>query len=268
PVEVQGYRYAALLAMAELAEAIEVDGAADWLAAAASLRQRINDDFWLEREGTYALALDRDKRPCEVVASNAGHLLFCGVPYAGRARLLGSRLLRADLFSGWGIRTLASGQPRYNPMSYHNGSIWPHDNALIAAGLRRYERVDGVLDLLTGLVEGSLHFEDRRVPELFCGFGRRRESAPVPYPVACRPQAWAAASVFLFLEAALGVELDAPRRRAVFRQPQLPAWLPWVEIRNLRIGDARVDLNVLRGKYGGSIEIARKEGEVDIVETR
>ena len=268
PVEVQGYRYAALVAMAELAEALEMDGAADWLAAAATLRQRINDDFWIEREGTYALALDHHKRPCEVVASNAGHLLFCGVPYAGRARLLGSRLLRADLFSGWGIRTLASGQPRYNPMSYHNGSIWPHDNALIAAGLRRYERVDGVLDVLTGLVEGSLHFEDRRLPELFCGFGRRRESAPVPYPVACRPQAWAAASVFLLLEASLGMELDAPRRRAVFRQPQLPSWLPWLEIRNLRIGDARVDLNVLRGKYGGSIEIARKEGEVDIVETR
>src|SRR5256712_12268608 len=163
-VEVQGYRYAALLAMAELAEALEIDGAADWLAAAASLRQRINDDFWLEHEGTYALALDRDKRPCEVVASNAGHLLFCGVPYAGRARLLGSRLLRADLFSGWGIRTLASGQPRYNPMSYHNGSVWPHDNSLIAAGLRSGRRGEGPLEVLTALGEAALHLEGPPAP--------------------------------------------------------------------------------------------------------
>ncbi len=266
-VEVQGYCYAAYLAMAEVADAIGVDGAARWVARAGRLRQRINDDFWMEQDATYALALDRDKRPCQVIASNAGHLLFCGVPYAGRARLLGARLLRADVFSGWGIRTLASGQPRYNPMSYHNGSVWPHDNALIAAGLRRFERIDGVLDVLTGLVESAMRFEDRRLPELFCGFGRRG-GAPVPYPVACRPQAWAAGSIFLLLEAALGIELDALRRRVVFRQPQLPPWLPSLEVRNLRVGDARVDFHVLRGKYGGSIEILRKDGEVDVVETR
>jgi glycogen debranching enzyme len=267
-VEVQGYRYAALLAMAELAEAIDVEGAGRWRDQAAALRERINRDFWLESEDTYALALDRHKRPCAVVTSNPGHLLFCGVPDGPRAQRLAARLLRADLFSGWGIRTVASGQPRYNPMSYHNGSVWPHDNSLIAAGLRRYGRVEGVLDVLTALVEAALQFEDRRLPELFCGFGRRRDTPPVPYPVACRPQAWAAGSIFLLLEAALGLEADALRRRIVFRQPQLPAWLPGLEIRNLRVGAARLDLNVLRGKYGGSIEILRKEGEVEVVETR
>jgi glycogen debranching enzyme len=267
-VEVQGYRYAALVGLAELADTLGASDGARWRREAAALRDRINTDFWMEDEGTYALALDRDKRPCKVVASNAGHLLFCGVPDATRAGRLAARLLRADAFCGWGIRTLASGQPRYNPMSYHNGSVWPHDNSLIAAGLRRYARVEGVLQVLTALVEAALHFEDRRLPELFCGFGRRRESAPVPYPVACRPQAWAAGSVFLLLEAALGLETDALQRRVVFRQPQLPAWLSALEIRNLRLADATVDAHVLRGKYGGSIEIVRKEGEVEIVETR
>ena len=267
-VEVQGYRYAALVAMAELADLIGVEGGGRWLAEARALRERINADFWLEGEDTYALALDRHKRPCAVVASNAGQLLFCRVPDPQRAQRLAARLLRADLFAGWGIRTLASGQPRYNPMSYHNGSVWPHDNSLIAAGLRSGGRVEGALEVLTALVEAALHFEDRRLPELFCGFGRRRDTAPVPYPVACRPQAWAAGSVFLLLEAALGLEADALRRRIVLHQPQLPAWLPWLEVRNLRVGEARVDLNVVRGKYGGSVEILRKEGELEVVETR
>jgi len=189
------------------------------------------------------------------------------VPDPARAGRLAARLLRADLFSGWGIRTVASGQPRYNPMSYHNGSVWPHDNSLIAAGLRRYGHVDGVLQVLGALTEAALQFEDRRLPELFCGFGRRRDAAPVPYPVACRPQAWAAGSVFLLLEAALGLECDALHRRIVFRQPQLPPSLASLEIRNLHVGAARLDLNVLRGKYGGSVEIMRKEGEVEVVET-
>jgi glycogen debranching enzyme len=181
---------------------------------------------------------------------------------------MAGRLLQTDLFSGWGIRTVASGQPRYNPMSYHNGSVWPHDNSLIAAGLRRYGHVGGVLQVLSALVEACLQFEDGRLPELFCGFGRRRDVAPVPYPVACRPQAWAAGSVFLLLEAALGLEAHALPRRVVFRQPQLPSWLPWLEIRNLRIGEARLDLNVVHGRFGGSLEILRKEGEVEVVETR
>jgi glycogen debranching enzyme len=271
-VEVQGYRYAALSAMAGLAEGIGApearEQAARWRAQAAALRDRINADFWLEGEDTYALALDRHKRPCAVATSNAGHLLFCGVPDSGRAERLAARLLRNDFFSGWGIRTVASGQPRYNPMSYHNGSVWPHDNAIIAAGLRRYAHVGGVLQVLGALVEAGLAFEDRRLPELFCGFGRRRGTGPVPYPVACRPQAWAAGSVFLLLEAALGLEIYGADRRVVFRHPQIPPWLAWLEIRNLAVASARIDLSVLRGRYGGSVEILRKEGEVEVVETR
>jgi glycogen debranching enzyme len=146
--------------------------------------------------------------------------------------------------------------------------VWPHDNSLIVAGLRRYAQVDGVLEVLGALVEAGLQFEDRRLPELFCGFGRRRDTSPVPYPVACRPQAWAAGSVFIMIEAALGFEPDALRRRIVLRQPQLPPWLPWLEVRQLPIGHAHVDLHVVRGKYGGSVEVLRKEGEVEVVETR
>jgi glycogen debranching enzyme len=267
-VEVQGYRYAALLEAAALAERLGYEGAEGWRAQASALRARIEADFWLEDEDTYALALDGDKRRCAVVTSNAGHLLFCGVPDDGRAARLAARLLRADCFSGWGIRTVASGQARYNPMSYHNGSVWPHDNALIAAGFRRYGHVEGVLEVMTALAEAAMRFGDHRLPELFCGFGRRRDGAPVPYPVACRPQAWAAGSLFLLLEAALGIEPDAVARRIVFRQPHLPAWLPWLEIRNLRVGDARLDVSIGRGRYGGSIEILRKEGEVEVVERR
>src|SRR5262249_44617411 len=260
--------YAALIGMADLADAIGVPDGSRWRVEATALRDRINADFWLDDEDTYALALDRDKRPCAVVTSNPGHLLFCGVPDPPRAQRLAARLLRTDLFCGWGLRTLASGQIRYNPMSYHNGSVWPHDNSIVAAGLRRYGRVDGVLQVLGALVEAALQFEDRRLPELFCGFARRRDTAPVPYPVACRPQAWAAGSVFLLLEAVLGLEADGLQGRVVFRQPQLPPWLAALEIRNLRVGAARLDLNVLHGKYGGSVEIMRKEGEVEVVETR
>ena len=267
-VEVQGYWYAALQGMADVADALGEPGGDSWRRDAAALRDRINADFWVAGEDTYALALDRGKQPCVVVASNAGHLLYCGVPDEPRAERLAARLLRTDLFCGWGIRTLASGQARYNPMSYHNGSIWPHDNSLIAAGLRRYGRVEGVLQVLSALVEAALQFEDRRLPELFCGFGRRRDAAPVPYPVACRPQAWAAGSVFLLLEAALGLEVDGVHGRVVFRQPQLPAWLAWLELRNVRVGTARLDVNMQRGKYGASLEIVRKHGDVEIVETR
>jgi len=271
-VEVQGYRYAALVGMAELADGLGTAEAAAqagrWRARAATLRERIHADFWLEDEDTYALALDRDKRPCAVATSNAGHLLWCGVPDAERAARVAARLLRNDFFSGWGVRTLAAGQPRYNPMSYHNGSVWPHDNAIIAAGLRRYAHVGGVLQLLGALVQAALAFDDRRLPELFCGFGRRRGAPPVPYPVACRPQAWAAGSVFLLLEAALGLEIHGAERRVVLRHPQLPGWLSWLEIRNLRVAGARIDLSVLRGRYGGSVEVLRKDGDVEVVETR
>jgi glycogen debranching enzyme len=267
-VEVQGYRYAALRALADLGELTGAGEPGRWREEAARLRDRINRDFWLDPDDTYAIALDRDKRPCAVVGSNPGHLLFCGVPDRDRAARLAARLLRSDSCSGWGLRTLASGQPRYNPMSYHNGSVWPHDNAIVAAGLRRYGAVQGVLDLLSGLVGAALHFDDRRLPELFCGFARRRDRAPVPYPVACRPQAWAAGSVFLLLEAALGLEVNAHSRRLVLHEPQLPGWLAWIEIRKLRVGTATVDLSVVRGRYGGSVEILRKEGDVEIVETR
>ena len=207
--EVQGYVYAAWRAGAVLAKARgAVDDAARWSQRAAALRERFEQTFWCEDLGTYALALDGAKRPCRVRTSNAGQCLFTGIVSQGRAGQLARALLGADFFSGWGVRTVAASEPRYNPMSYHNGAVWPHDTALIAQGLRRYGFREQALRLWTGLFEAALSFDQYRMPELFCGFPQSPGEGPTLYPVACAPQAWAAASVFLLFQACLGLEVD------------------------------------------------------------
>ncbi|HEY8503496.1 MAG TPA: amylo-alpha-1,6-glucosidase, partial [Gemmataceae bacterium] len=223
--EVQGYVYAAKRAGGMLARLMGRSRRAEELfTQAEGLRRRFEDAFWCEDLGTYALALDGDKRPCRVRASNAGHCLFAGIASSERARRVAQGLLSPEGYSGWGVRTLAAGEARYNPMSYHNGSVWPHDNALIAYGLSRYSLRAKALQVLSGFFEASVFLDLNRLPELFCGFPRRPGEGPTLYPVACAPQAWAAGAPFLFVQAALGLEINAPERRVSFSRPRLPPY--------------------------------------------
>lgn len=264
--EVQAYVYAAYQGLARLAQRLErASDAAGWEAKAALLRERFNRDFWLADADTFALALDGQQRPCRVVSSNAGQCLFGGIAEPALATRLIARLFRDDMFCGWGLRTVSAHAPRYNPMSYHNGSVWPHDNALIAAGFARYGANEQAGQLLTALFDASLSIGDRRLPELFCGFPRSLNQSPVPYPVACKPQAWAAGSVFLVLQATLGLHIDAWDRRVTFDQTALPPWLTRLDIQGLRVGEGRVDVRVIRDRWGAAVEVIDKQGEVEIV---
>jgi glycogen debranching enzyme len=264
--ELQGYAYAARVGAAELAERLGHDGVAAQLRGrAADLRQRFDEAFWDEELGTYALALDGRKRPCRVKASNAGHALMSGIALPERAERVGRTLLSDASFSGWGIRTVAAGEARYNPISYHNGSIWPHDNAMVAMGLSRYGQHDAAARILASVFDASRHFELARLPELFCGFTRRPGEGATRYPVACSPQAWAAGSVFMLLQAALGLEIDAPANQVRFRHSQLPEFLDQLVITGLRVGAASVDIAVERQPLGVSVRVLRREGDVEVV---
>jgi glycogen debranching enzyme len=174
-------------------------------------------------------------------------------------------LLTEDSFSGWGIRTIPTSEARYNPMSYHNGSVWPHDNALIAAGMAHYGDKQGAVRILTGLFDASLFLQLRRLPELFCGFPRRPGESPTRYPNACAPQAWASAAGFLLLQSCLGLQIDAPRHRLSFVRPVLPPFLERVEIRNITIGDARVDVTLDRYPEDVGLAVTRRDGQVEIM---
>ena len=264
--EVQAYVYRALVGLAGLARQTDrFEMASRWDHQAEDLRARFARDFWLEDQDTFALALDRDRSPCRVVSSNAGQCLFGGIASPEHAARLAARLLRDDVFCGWGLRTLSDHALRFNPMSYHNGSVWPHDNALIAAGMARYGRTADAAVVLSGLYGASTAFDDQRLPELFCGFSRTARGKPVPYPVACMPQAWAAGSVLLLIQSVLGLVVDARRRRVTLRRPLLPSWLQRLEVRGLRIGDASVDLRIHRGRPGAAVEVLGRSGEVDVV---
>jgi glycogen debranching enzyme len=264
--EVQSYVYAAKIGMARLARRLErFVEAATWEGQAARLREHFNRDFWMPEEGTFGLALDGDRRLCRVVSSNAGHCLFGAIADHDKAQATMSRLTQEDMWCGWGIRTLSARVRRYNPMSYHNGSVWPHDNALIAAGCARYGTAHYAAQILTALFDASQTLEGYRMPELFCGFPRQLHQHPVPYPVACKPQAWAAASVFLLLQAMLNVTIDAWDRRVTVNRAHLPPWLQRVEIRGLSVGAARLDLSVSRGRYSAAVEVLEKHGDVEVI---
>jgi glycogen debranching enzyme len=264
--EVQGYVFAAKRAAATLAMLLGHHEHAERLRSQAeSLRARFEDAFWCDDLSTYALALDGKKRPCRVRTSNAGQCLFTGIASPERARRVAQSLMREDSFSGWGVRTVAAGEARYNPMSYHNGSVWPHDNALIAAGFARYRLSREVVQLLTGMFDASLFVDLHRMPELFCGFPRRSDEAPTLYPVACAPQAWAAANVFLLLQSCLGLHIDGANRRITFSHPVLPEFLNRVRIGNLRLRDAAVDLHLERHGSDVGLNVLRRDGEVEIV---
>jgi glycogen debranching enzyme len=264
--EVQGYAYAAKRAAAVLAAALgNADMATRLLNQARELQERFERAFWCDDLSTYALALDGDKRPCRVRSSNPGHCLMAGIAAPERARRTAGTLLDASSFSGWGVRTLADGEVRYNPMSYHNGSVWPHDNALIAHGFARYGFKPEVLKVLQAMFDASTFVDLHRLPELFCGFSRRPGEGPTLYPVACAPQAWAAAAVFMLLQACLGIEVKAIQGQLCFYYPLLPEALPDVRIHNLRIGEASVDLQLVRHKNNVGINVLRREGQVEIL---
>jgi len=263
--EVQAYVYAAKQGAAMLAAALGKDEQAAALAAAADqLRTAFEAKFWIEELGAYAIALDGEKRPCKVVSSNAGQVLFCGIAAPERAQALAATLLTPEMFSGWGIRTLSADAPRFNPMSYHNGSVWPHDNALIALGLARYGLKRGASAIFEGLFDASAHMEMMRFPELFCGFPRRRGMAPVLYPVACAPQAWASVVPFALLQACLGLELDFGRREIRFHNPQLPKFMEQIRINDLELAGASVNLRLRRRGAHTEVAIVSQRGDIGI----
>jgi glycogen debranching enzyme len=264
--EVQGYVYEAKHAIAKVASALGFhDRAGDLRRQAGVLSQKFENAFWCEELSTYAIALDGGKQQCRVRTSNAGHCLLTGIASPERADRTAATLLSNDSFSGWGIRTVAASECRYNPMSYHNGSIWPHDNAMVAMGLARYGHRDLALKALTGLYEAAMFGELNRLPELFCGFVRRPGKGPTAYPVACSPQAWAAAAVFMLLQACIGLKVDALKNQIRFCRPVLPEVLPQLEIRNLRVNNAAVD--VVLEKYGSTVgvRVTRREGDVETI---
>jgi glycogen debranching enzyme len=263
--EVQGYVFAGKHLAARCALRLGlVDKARKLEAEAQRLAAHFEEAFWCPELGTYALALDGEKQPCRVRTSNAGQLLFTGIVREDRARLVAADLMRPHFFTGWGIRTVARGEARYNPMSYHDGSIWPHDNALIALGLARYGLKHSVEQLFKGLFDAASYMDLRRLPELFCGFQRERRRGPTLYPVACAPQAWASATPFTLLEAALGIEFDAQRGEIRLRNPRLPAFLNEVILRDLRLGDSSVDLRVRRHGDDVSLEVLRTRGRIQV----
>lgn len=261
--EVQGYAYAAYRAAARLGRVLSNEDLSEiWLAEAEQLRKQFEDTFWSEELGTYVLALDHEKRPCQVESSNAGQCLFTGIASSERARRVAQSLLGPKMFSGWGVRTIAEGEARYNPMSYHNGSIWPHDNAMIAWGLAHYNLKDEAMQILESQFQLSQWVDLYRQPELVCGFSQREGAGPTRYPVACSPQAWAAGSVFMLLSATLGLELDAIHQRVIFNHPQLPASVKRLTIEGLQVGQAELDLEVERFRHDVSVNVLKRTGMV------
>jgi len=265
-VEVQGYAYAALRAMSALAAARgEHVRSVAWRTRAVDLRAAIEQRFWSERLGFYVLAIDGEGQPCNVRGSNAGHLLYCGVPSPERAARVAEQLLSSDFSSGWGIRTLAEGEARYNPMSYHNGSVWPHDTALCAAGIARYVGRTRAVRILSELFEAADQF-GMRLPELYCGFARCAGEGPTPYPVACLPQAWACGALFMLLQACLGLRIDGARRQVHIERPQLPHGIEALHVRDLPVGDTSIELDFQRvGHEVVAVPSRHAEGDVQVL---
>ena len=262
-VEVQAYIYAAKLHASNCARKLGHEARSAQLRAESNhLRQRFQRAFWLDEIGCYALALDGNKSPCAVRSSNAYHALYCGIASAEKVDILVKTLSRSDFNSGWGIRTLARGEARYNPMSYHNGSVWPHDNAIIAAGLARYGHKSAIVPIFNGLCKAAGWMDQRRLPELFCGFNVKRGRGPTLYPVACAPQAWASGSLFMVIQAMLGLEFVPDSHEIRLCNPILPPGIDEITIRDLKLREANVDFSVRRDGSAVSLRVIRAEGPV------
>jgi glycogen debranching enzyme len=264
-VEVQGYVYAAWRGAASLLRRLGDEERARRLEAkAARLRRAFDERFWMEEEGFYCMAIDGDGRQVRSVGSNPGHALFSGIVPVERGQRVARRLMAEDLFTGWGIRTLSSRERSYNPAGYHLGTVWPHDNAIVALGLKRYGHDDLALQIVSGMFGACQHFPSFRLPELFCGFARSAFGLPVRYPVACSPQAWASASPSAFLQVVLGLQPDAPARELRIVRPGLPPWLSWVKVERLPVGDAEVDLRYERIGDHTAVDVAAMRGDVRV----
>ncbi|RFB88673.1 amylo-alpha-1,6-glucosidase [Rhizobium leguminosarum bv. trifolii] len=266
--EVQAYVYGAWQAAAEIFRRIDQpERATNFLAKAEGLRRAFDTQFFDEEIGTYVLALDGAKRPCRVRSSNAGHALFTGLAYPERAPQVARTLMNTSSFCGWGIRTIPSTEARYNPMSYHNGSIWPHDNAMIASGLARYGYRMDAARIFEGLFAASTYIDLLRLPELFCGLARQRSQGPTFYPVACSPQAWAATSGLSLLQSCLGLDFDPSAQEISFQEPQLPSFLDEITLRNLQIGDGSADLSIRRTGRHVVVDVIDRRGDIRVTTT-
>jgi glycogen debranching enzyme len=267
-VEVQAYVYGAWIAAAEIAERLDLAAEAARLRErAAGLRDAFDTAFFDAALGTYVIALDGEKRPCRIAASNAGHALLTGIAYKERAAPVVATLLSAASFCGWGIRTLASGQARFNPMSYHNGSVWPHDNSLIMAGLSRYGFHREAALIFEGIFAAASYIDLRRLPELICGFPRQRGQGPTFYPVACMPQAWAAAAPLLMLQASIGLSFQVERNTVTFDRPALPSFLDALTVSNLKVGAGQLDVALRRSERNCVVDVLHRSGDLRVVTT-
>lgn len=263
--EVQGYVYDAKVKAAAMAGILGLqEKAGELLKQAEDLKREFNKKFWSDSKQIYALALDGNKRACNVISSNAGHCLFSGIATPERAHLTAQNLLNENMFSGWGIRTIAASEARYNPMSYHNGSIWPHDNALIAYGFSRYNLMDESAKVLKAAFDTAIQADGYRLPELFCGFDRIKGQGPTSYPVACAPQAWSVGALFMLLQACLGLRIRAAENTITFCQPVLPTFLKEITISNLRIENKQVILQIRRSKEGIDVNLLSPDNDVKI----
>jgi len=268
-VEVQGYAYAAKLGMANLFERTGEHAKAKRLQQQAQrLRERFNRDFWMESKGCYALALQKDGRLASVVSSNPGHALWTGIADNDKAQRTIDRLMADDMFSGWGVRTLSEKERAYNPIGYHLGTVWPHDNSILAAGFRRYGRDQEALRIFQGLFDAAFHFHGHLLPEVFCGFSRQEYEIPVSYPVACHPQAWAAGTLPFLLATLLGLEPDAFSKRLRIVRPLLPQGLDRLDIKGLQVNRASVDLAFERAKTGVHVGVTNLDGELEVEVTQ
>ena len=266
-VEVQGYAYEALMLTADLYERTgNEDRAKELRADAAELRKRFNRDFWMKHEKFYALALEKGDSQLGVISSNPGHALWTGIADDDKASEVVARLMQPDMFNGWGIRTLSQDARSYNPVGYHLGTVWPHDNAMIAAGFRRYGHDAEAHRVLSGLVEAAMHFTGYRLPELFAGFAREEYDLPVHYPVACHPQAWAAGSIPYLIESMLGLSPEAFDKRLRVVRPLLPHFVNHMELRDLAVGEAHVSLRFERtSENTTAVTVLDGDGELDVV---
>jgi glycogen debranching enzyme len=264
--EVQAYVYMAKLRMSEIYSLLgDPSRAVQLRQEAEGLRKQFNRDFWMEDLEYFAMALDGNKKQVRTISSNPAHGLYCDIIDKDKADAVAKRLLAPDMFTGWGLRTMSQEATAYNPMSYHNGTVWPHDNALIAAGLKRYGHEKATKRVATSMFDTAMFMEYYRLPELFCGFTRRTPTNPVAYPVACSPQAWAAASPFILLQAMLGISARAHENMLTVNKPSLPSWLDAVELKNLRVGESRLSLMFRREGEATTFSLSDKEGNIRVV---